>query len=49
MFGALAELHGDKAVWKLLDRLGDRVADVEISGSVPRDIDTWEDYRAVVG
>jgi molybdenum cofactor cytidylyltransferase len=49
MFGALAALHGDKAVWKLLDRLGDQVADVEISGPVPRDIDTWEDYRAVVG
>ncbi|HTX30774.1 MAG TPA: nucleotidyltransferase family protein [Solirubrobacteraceae bacterium] len=47
MFPQLAELHGDKAVWKLMDRLGDRVVEVPIETTVPRDVDTWEDYEAV--
>lgn len=49
MFGSLAELHGDKAVWKLMDRLGDQVVEVPIDALVPRDVDTWEDYEALVG
>jgi molybdenum cofactor cytidylyltransferase len=49
MFGELARLHGDKAVWKLLDRLGDGVAEVRVPGRVPPDVDTWEDYEALVG
>jgi molybdenum cofactor cytidylyltransferase len=48
MFGELESLHGDKGVWKLLDRHADRVLDVPIEGPVPRDIDTWEDYEAVL-
>jgi molybdenum cofactor cytidylyltransferase len=48
MFGELGALHGDKGVWRLLDRHGRRVADVPIAGPIPRDIDTWEDYKAVV-
>jgi molybdenum cofactor cytidylyltransferase len=47
-FGALAALHGDKAVWKLLDRHRDDVVEVPIAGTVPPDIDTWEDYAAVL-
>ena len=47
VFPRLAELHGDKAVWKLLDRYADGVVDVPIDGEVPRDIDTWEDYEIV--
>ncbi|HUA05480.1 MAG TPA: nucleotidyltransferase family protein [Solirubrobacteraceae bacterium] len=47
-FEQLASLHGDKGVWKLLDRAGDQVADVPVGGAIPRDIDTWEDYEAVV-
>jgi molybdenum cofactor cytidylyltransferase len=46
LFPELARLHGDKAVWKLLERLGDRVADVPIAAPIPRDVDTWEDYKA---
>jgi len=46
-FGELAELHGDKGVWKLLDRHADQVVDVHIDGPIPPDVDTWEDYRAV--
>jgi molybdenum cofactor cytidylyltransferase len=46
VFGELAALHGDKSVWKLLDRFP--VVDVRVPGPVPRDIDTWEDYQAVL-
>ena len=46
-FSELSALHGDKAVWKLMDRLGDAVVEVPVAGPVPRDIDTWEDYEAV--
>jgi molybdenum cofactor cytidylyltransferase len=45
-FAELEQLHGDKGVWKLLDRV--LVVDVPVSGPVPRDVDTWEDYRAVL-
>ena len=47
MFGELSEMHGDKAVWKLLDRHGAEVVDVPIDGAIPRDVDTWEDYEAL--
>jgi molybdenum cofactor cytidylyltransferase len=47
VFAELAELHGDKGVWKLLDRRASEVVDIPISGSIPRDVDTWEDYDAV--
>ena len=46
VFGELAELHGDKGVWRMLDRPG--VAEVAIAGPVPRDVDTPEDYEAVL-
>jgi molybdenum cofactor cytidylyltransferase len=47
-FDDLAATHGDKAVWKLLDRRRDEVVEVPIDGPVPRDVDTWEDYVAVL-
>jgi molybdenum cofactor cytidylyltransferase len=47
-FGDLAQLHGDKGVWKLLDRRADEVVDVPVEGRIPPDIDTWEDYTAVL-
>jgi|HubBroStandDraft_6_1064221.scaffolds.fasta_scaffold206730_5 molybdenum cofactor cytidylyltransferase len=47
-FGELATLHGDKGVWKLLDRHAGDVVDVPIAGAVPRDVDTDQDYRAVL-
>ncbi len=46
-FGELAALHGDKGVWRLLDRRAGEVADVRVAGPVPRDVDTWEDYGAL--
>jgi molybdenum cofactor cytidylyltransferase len=47
-FGDLAALHGDKGVWKLLDREADDVVDVPIAGPIPRDVDTDEEYRALL-
>jgi len=48
LFGDLRELHGDKAVWKLIDRRSDDVVDVRVPGRIPRDVDTREDYEAVL-
>jgi molybdenum cofactor cytidylyltransferase len=48
MFAELSRLHGDKGVWKLLDREADHVVDVPMRGRIPRDVDTDEDYRAVL-
>ncbi|MEA2132806.1 MAG: molybdenum cofactor cytidylyltransferase [Solirubrobacteraceae bacterium] len=47
VFGALAGLHGDKGVWRLLDRAGDEVAEVPVAGAIPRDVNTLEDYAAI--
>ena len=46
MFGELEKMHGDKAVWKLVDGGAD-VVRVRIAGPMPRDIDTWDDYEAM--
>ena len=47
VFDRLRDLHGDKAVWKLVDT-GDDVAEVRVAGEVPSDVDTWEDYQALL-
>ncbi len=44
LFGALADLHGDKGVWRLVDQGAE---DVPIAGAIPLDVDTPEDYAAV--
>jgi molybdenum cofactor cytidylyltransferase len=49
VFAELGALHGDKGVWKLLDRRACEVVDVPVAGPVPLDVDTWEDYEAVLG
>jgi len=47
-FPALRALHGDKAVWKIIDRESEqRVARVTVDRPLPRDVDTWDDYEAV--
>lgn len=48
IFSALADLHGDKGVWRLLDERADEVVEVRIAGNVPLDVDTPEDYQAVL-
>ena len=47
-FEELRRLHGDKAVWRMLDERADEVEEVPVAGRVPRDVDTWADYEAVV-
>jgi molybdenum cofactor cytidylyltransferase len=47
-FPELRSLHGDKAVWKIVDREPEeRVARLGLDGPLPRDVDTWDDYVAV--
>jgi molybdenum cofactor cytidylyltransferase len=48
LFGDLRALHGDKAVWRLLDEHAGAVAEVPVAGRVPLDVDTWADYEAVL-
>jgi molybdenum cofactor cytidylyltransferase len=48
VFPQLADLHGDKGVWRLLDERADEVVDVRVPGPVPLDVDTLEDYEAVL-
>jgi molybdenum cofactor cytidylyltransferase len=48
VFGELAALHGDKGVWRLLDRHAAEVAEVAIPGPLPPDVDTEADYEALL-
>ena len=48
IFEELANLHGDKGVWRLLDQRAAEVAEIRIAGPVPLDVDTPEDYEAVL-
>ncbi len=47
MYPNLTGLHGDKAVWKLIEAEPERVRPVAIDRPLPRDVDTWDDYVAV--
>ena len=47
LFPELESLHGDKAVWKLLDRHEAVAAEVPVDGAIPRDVDTWADYTQI--
>jgi molybdenum cofactor cytidylyltransferase len=47
LFPELRTMHGDKAVWKLLDHHADTAVDVPVAGTIPPDVDTWEDYEAL--
>lgn len=47
-FDTLRSLHGDKAVWKIVDNEPlERVARITLDRPLPRDIDTWADYADV--
>lgn len=48
VFADLADLHGDKAVWKLLESGRYPVAEAVIDGAVPIDVDTWADYERLL-
>ena len=44
----LARLHGDKAVWKLLEQRAADVIEVRVPGTIPLDVDTQEDYERLL-
>jgi molybdenum cofactor cytidylyltransferase len=48
VFADLGDLHGDKGVWRLLDRRASDVTEVSLAGPIPLDVDTPEDYQAVL-
>lgn len=48
MFPTLAGLHGDKAVWKLLEQRAADVVEVAVPGRIPPDINTQADYDTVL-
>ena len=48
MFGELAELHGDRGVWRLRERHASDAIEVPVPGPIPLDVDTEDDYRAVL-
>lgn len=48
MFAELSRLHGDKAVWRLLHSGRYVVREVPVAGAVPVDVDTWQDYEALL-
>jgi len=48
IFEGLATLHGDKGVWRLLDERAGDVVEIAVAGPVPLDVDTPEDYEAVL-
>ncbi|WP_020500527.1 nucleotidyltransferase family protein [Sciscionella marina] len=47
LFRELAALHGDKAVWSLLERTPE-VVELAVETTVPPDVDTWEDYQMLL-
>ena len=46
--GALRATQGKKVAWRLLESEPDRVATARVARPLPRDVDTWEDYEAVL-
>jgi len=48
VFEALAGLHGDKAVWKLLESGAFEAAHVAVDVDTPLDVDTWDDYEKLI-
>ena len=48
VFDELRDLHGDKGVWRMLERHARDVVEVAIASPIPLDVDTPEDYQAVL-
>ncbi|WP_433565892.1 nucleotidyltransferase family protein [Nocardia sp. CA-151230] len=45
IFGELARLRGDKAVWKIIESGRVPVSQLDVDAPVPLDVDTWDDYQ----
>ncbi len=48
VFDELSSLQGDKAVWKLLASGRYPVRELPRPGTIPPDVDTWEDYERLL-
>ncbi|HEY7494193.1 MAG TPA: nucleotidyltransferase family protein [Candidatus Tectomicrobia bacterium] len=48
LFERLLQLQGDKAAWKILDAHPEWVRHVELDRAFPEDVDTWQDYEALL-
>ncbi len=48
VFSELAQLHGDKGVWKLIESGRHAVRELAVDGPAPLDVDTWDDYRRLL-
>jgi molybdenum cofactor cytidylyltransferase len=48
LFDQLRQLSGDKAAWKILDAHPEGVRDVEVDRAFPEDVDTRQDYEALL-
>lgn len=48
VFAELSQLHGDKAIWRLLHSGRYAVREVPAEGTIPQDVDTWADYEALM-
>lgn len=48
LFGDLATLHGDKGVWKLVDRAGESLTTYDSDHDIPQDVDTEDDYQRLL-
>jgi len=44
VFAELARLHGDKRMCKLVESSHYRVTEVDVDGTVPLDVDTWDGH-----
>jgi CTP:molybdopterin cytidylyltransferase MocA len=42
-------LHGDRGVWRLIESGRFDVRQVPTDGTVPLDVDTWDDYQRLLG
>jgi len=47
-FEELADLQGDRGVWRMFDRRAAAATEVPVAGRIPADVDTDEDYRALL-
>jgi molybdenum cofactor cytidylyltransferase len=43
IFSDLSQLHGDKGVWKLVQSGRYPVRELAVDGTIPLDVDTWDD------
>ena len=48
VFSEVAELHGDKGVWRMVESGSYEVRRIPIDDVLPLDVDTWDDYERLL-